>query len=209
METIKAWHFASTDKKLRYGDGRQMRIGRTHKVKGKPELCENGLHASERLIDALQYAPGCYLFEVELSGEFDIGSDKVCATERKYIRGFNAEKLLREFARKQALINLEKIKDYTNDDDYDLIERFLLTGDESIRPAAWSAARSVARSAARSLAWSLAWSVARSVARSAARSAAESAAEAASGPASGSVAWSAADKMLTDMVMEEFKRMGK
>ena len=178
---MKAFWFCNKDRKLGYNDSRSVRTGATHTVTGELELCASGLHASERLIDTLKYAPGPILYLVELSGEILRGEDKVCARKRKYVASFNAEHLLRRFARKQALIHIEKIKPYT--DQYDLIVLYLETGDESIRSAAYLAAYLAA--------WSAAWSAAESAARLAARSAAESAAE------------SAANEMLTQMVREE------
>ena len=80
---------------------------------------------------------------------------------------------IRRFARFCALLNIEIIKPNCGSDDYDLIVKWLNTGDESIRSAAWAAAESAA-----------AWSAARAAAESAARSAAESAAR--------SAAWAAA-----------------
>lgn len=76
---MKAWHFCSIDKKLGYGDSRQIQSGRTIKVKfpntnnngdifSLPTLCESGLHASVRLLDALKYAPGPIICRVELGG---------------------------------------------------------------------------------------------------------------------------------------------
>ena len=146
---MKAFYFSETNKKLRYGDNRQIRKGRTHKVKCKPVLCKSGLHGSERLIDALRYAPGEYLWLVELGGEVIKGDDKAVATERKYIDGFDATELLREFARKQALISIEKVKPYCSKKDYDLIVEYLETGSDNIRSAAESAAWSAAWSAVR------------------------------------------------------------
>ena len=144
---MKAFYFSATDKKLRHGDGRQIRKGRTHKVKGALEMCGHGLHASVRAIDALTYAPGTYLWVVELGGEIIHGDEKVVASERTYIHGFNSDKLLREFARGQALINIEKIKPYTNAENYKLIVAYLTMGDVS-KMATASAAASAARSAA-------------------------------------------------------------
>ena len=103
-------YFARKERKLRYGDNRTIRIGRTHKVKPPIKLCERGLHASKRPMDALEYAPGPILYLVELSGEIIHGDDKSVATERTYLSGFDATELLREFARKQALIMLAKLQ---------------------------------------------------------------------------------------------------
>jgi len=141
---MKAWYFSKKEKKLAHGDNRQIQKGRTHKVKGQIEPCRRGLHASKRLIDALSYAPGPYIWRVEMSGNIISECDKLCASERTYIQGFDATVLFRKFARKQALINIEKIKPYTGTDSYDLIVEYLKTGNEDIRSAAWSAARSAA-----------------------------------------------------------------
>ena len=137
------YYFSPLDKKLRYDDNRVIRKGLTHKVKGDIILCENGLHASMKPLDALQYAPSSYLWIVKLSGEVVHSDNKSVASERKYLYGFNADKLLREFARKQALINIEKIKPYT--DQYDLIIEYLNTGNKGLMAATWSAAESAAQ----------------------------------------------------------------
>jgi len=213
---MKAFYFSRKDKRLRYGDNRTIRTGLTHKVKGEIKLCNNGLHASVRLIDALKYAPDSYLWLVDVPSGCHVGKDKLCGSSRTYLSGFNAEKLLREFARKQALINIEKIKPYCPKKDYETILYFLNTGEgstaaaRSARFASRSAARSASRSAAES-AWSAAesaaWSAAESAAwsaRSASRSAAESARSAWSArSAAWSAAWSTANDMLTGMVREK------
>jgi hypothetical protein len=54
-EIIQAWHF--TRATLR--DGRPLpKDGEWLIHDGKAIMCESGLHASRRVIDALQYAPG-------------------------------------------------------------------------------------------------------------------------------------------------------
>jgi len=139
---MKAYYFAPNDNKLRYGDNREIVIGKMHTIKGIPKLCETGLHGSVKALDALKYAPGDMLYIVDITRNLDIGDDKICGQRRKYIIGFNTEKMLREFARKQALINIEKIKPYTKE--YDLILQWLKTGEEDIQYAAWYAAESAA-----------------------------------------------------------------
>ena len=188
---MRAFYFSETSKKLRHGDNRQIRRGRTHKVKCEPVLCKSGLHASERLVDALKYAPGPYLWLVELGGEIVQGDDKVVGTERTYVDGFDVTDLLREFGRKQALINIERLYNYCPKKDYDLIVEYLKTGDEDIRSTAESAAWSTARSAAGTAAWDAA-GAARSAAYAAARSAARS-------------AWAAAEPAANDMLMKMVK----
>ena len=96
---MKAWHFVQPDKRLGYDDNRIIRVGRTYKVKGKPVLCEHGLHASVRLIDALNYAPSAILTRVELGGEIIKGDDKIVATERTVLWMGDITDLLHRFAR--------------------------------------------------------------------------------------------------------------
>jgi len=180
IKPIKAYYFAKEDRQLRYKDNRHIRIGRTHKVDGPPILCEHGLHGSIKALDALHYAPGPILYQVELSGQLDIGDDKIAATERKYLKSFDATDLLREFARRQAMINITKIKPYCSAKDYDLIVDWLETGNEEIREAARSAAE-------------------------AAYSAAEAAARAAADAAAWVAAEAAANEMLEEMIENHFK----
>lgn len=202
---MKAYYFSAADKRLRYGDNRLIKTGITHKVNGDLKLCHHGLHASRRIIDAVGYALSAHLWKVELGGEIVEGEDKVCATERTYLAGCDLTKVLRQFARKAALINIEKIKPYCSADDYSLIMRWLETGDNSIRsataPAAWLAA-SAARSAGNSEARHAAWSVA-SAARPAASSAAWSAADLAA--LSGSSTYSGLNDLLTSMLPKRMR----
>ena len=123
---------------------------------------------------------------------------------------------LRGFARKQALVNIDKIVDYCTKEEYDTILDWLHNGEGrsaaesaaesaawSARSAAWSAAESAAwsaRSAAESAAWSAAWS-----ARSAAWSAAESAAWSARSAARS--AWSAAESAAREEQTKELRQM--
>lgn len=166
---MRAWYFATEERKLRYGDNRSIVVGETHTVDPeKLKLCAYGLHASTRLIDALRYAPGSILYEVELSGKILDGKDKVCASERTYLREIDCTEIIKEFTRKQALISIDKIKVYCIEIDYNIILQWLNTGDSNIKEAARAAASSVVKSA--SSAAKSASSAARS-ASSAARSA--------------------------------------
>ena len=147
---MKAYYFSSKDRKLRYGDNRPIVVGETHTIstEEKPlELCSWGLHASVKALDALKYAPGPMLYIVELGGDVLEGEDKVCAESRTYLAELDATELLRTFACKQALINIEKIKPYCAEVEYNTVINYLTTGNKSLR--ADSAARS-ADSAARS-----------------------------------------------------------
>jgi hypothetical protein len=174
-------------------------------------MCESGLHASATPYDALQYAPGQLLHQVELDGIADTHADKVVAKRRKIVATIDATTLLRAFARKQALsvIHLWGCPAIT--------KQYLETGEESIRSAAdaaWSAAYAArsavyaARSAAGSAA-DAAWSEAYAAyaadaadAADAAWSAARSAADAA-----WSAAWSEAREQFDAMVEAAFNAL--
>lgn len=89
------WHFT---KGMRLRDGTPLEAGRLYIVTGPLIMCERGLHASVRAIDALRYAPGCMLSRVELGGELLTDTDKACATERRVLWCADATRTLREFA---------------------------------------------------------------------------------------------------------------
>ena len=166
------WHFSEANKCLRYQDGRKIVAGETLKVDGPLRMCDHGLHACRRLIDAARYAPGPYVWFVELSGEVQHGDDKSVATERTAMWGYDATEVLRAFSRRVALDAVQKYWDETKFGAFpEVVKKWLETGDESLRSAAESAARSAARSAAEAAAEAAAWYAAESAAASAARSA--------------------------------------
>lgn len=175
------WWFSGTDHKLGYGDGREAAIGVTHAVAGPIELCEKGLHASPRALDALQYASGPCAWLVGLGGSVLDGDDKSCATERTYIAGgSDTTEVLRAFARRVALdvAHLWSMPEIVRD--------YLETGDESMRTAARDAAKASASDATNAAAWNAAWSAAYNAASAAATS---DAASAATWAAARAVAW--------------------
>ena len=159
---MKAWYFSGLDCMLRYGDGRIIKAGETHTVECRPILCEQGLHGSVKPLDAIQYAPGPMVWRVELSGDLDIGDDKIAALERKYLWGYDATHVLRKFARLCALdvIHLWNAPD--------VVVRYLKTGDESLREAVRATEWEAVRAAVRATEWA-----ARATAREAARAAGE------------------------------------
>ena len=145
---MKAWYFSKTDKKLRYGDDREIAIGVTHEIEGTPILCNRGLHGSRLLLDALYAAPGSVIWRVELSGEMDVGFDKIAAQKRTYLSGgIDISDVLRKFARLCAL-DVAHLWDVP-----DVVIQFLKTGDESLRSAAQTAAQAAAQDAA----WTAYW----------------------------------------------------
>ena len=172
---MKAWYFSNGDRRLRNGDGREIRIGETHAVSGDIELCSHGLHASKKLIDAIYYAPGNIVYRVEMWGKVEEGGDKVVAQKRTYLSGgIDVSETLRKFARMCALDVIDMWEAP------DIVIRYLKTGDKSIRDAAYGATLAAAPGDARD------------AAMAAALDAAPSAALAAALDATSAAAWSSA-----------------
>src|SRR3990172_11393216 len=92
------WHFLPADGRLGWGSCEVVEAGRTYRAKGPLVLCENGMHASRRAIDALPYAPGPVVSRVELLGERLDAADKACARERSVLWLAGATPVLHEFA---------------------------------------------------------------------------------------------------------------
>ena len=168
---MKAWHFVGDT--LRGGspipaDGKLL-----HHT-GSVAICRSGLHASERIIDALTYAPGNIICRVECGGIVDTQSDKLVCRERTILWRIDGEELVREFARKCALDVIHLW------DAPQIVIDFLQTGDPKLQAAAEAAAW--AAGAAGDAAW--------------AAGDAEAAAGAAAGDAgaaAGDAAWAAGD----------------
>jgi len=192
---MKAWHFLANDKRLGYKDGRLVQVGETYRYKGiEPiALCRCGMHGSERIIDALQYANGYIICKVELGGQIIKGDDKVVATERKVLAMIDGEKVLRKFACMCAMDVLPKNAP-------EIVVQYLKTQDESIRDAARYAARYAAWGAVRCATWDAAWCAARDAAWYAARDAARYAAWGAAWDAARDAARDAQNRRLTRMV---------
>lgn len=162
MTEVYGWHFARADRRLGYGDGRKFRKGQTLRVTGTPVLCEFGLHASPRAIEALSYAPGPIACYVRLSGEVVGPSadnpDKMAATERTVIAWVDSTPILREFIRdtliyrQPFIVSLLKKANLT--EQAHAIERVSMTtaSFEDIR-VAFAAAGDAAWDAARVAAW--------------------------------------------------------
>jgi len=144
--TVIGWWFSCT-KTLPHDDGRRIALGRTHTATGKIVPCENGLHASCNILDALQYAPGPILWRVRASGTIVKLSDKLACSSRTYIAGgLDCSATLRHFARLCAL-DVVHLWDAPP-----VVVRYLRTGDDSIRAAARAAACTVACTATRAAA---------------------------------------------------------
>lgn len=163
---VLAWHFVGAA--LR--DGSPIPAdGVTLKFSGRLELCASGFHASRRLIDALQYAPGGTLCRVECGGTIEEGGDKLVCRQRTILWRVDSTDFLRLFARQCALdvLHLWNAPD--------VVRQYLETGNEKLRAAAGAAARAAAWYAA----WDAVWDAARAAAWYAAGDAARAAAGAA------------------------------
>jgi predicted TIM-barrel fold metal-dependent hydrolase len=128
-------------------DNRIVTVGEPVTVEGEPILCEHGLHASARIIDALEYCPvgNVALCRVTLGGTVIHGDDKSVASERTITAILPAEKtnaLLQDFARWCALQVIDLW------DAPDVVRQYLTTGDESLSEAAREAAAAKASDAA-------------------------------------------------------------
>ena len=166
----QGWHFLPETRRLRYGSHQVVKPDAWINVEGELRMCEWGLHASKRPIDALTYAPGPIVCRVELRGDLQHEDDKSVGRERRVVWMAGATETLRDFARRCAL-DVAHLWDAP-----EVVLQYLETGDESIRAAARDAARAAARDAA----------------GDAARAAAGAAAWAAGGAAARDAAWAAA-----------------
>lgn len=136
---MKAWHF--TADKLR--DGRPIPdIGVRLEHEGPLVVCQSGLHASVRIIDALQYAPGELIHRVECGGDRHEDDDKIVCRQRTILWTVDGGTVLRDFARHCALDVIHLW------DAPDVVREYLETGSEELRAAAWAAAWAAARGAA-------------------------------------------------------------
>lgn len=54
------WHFLPADMKLKYGDGRKAEVGKALSIPKdtKPWVCNEGMHASEKIHNAAQFKVG-------------------------------------------------------------------------------------------------------------------------------------------------------
>ena len=142
------WHFiANTDGIDKLRDGTTApKDGKWLKYDGKLIMCERGLHFSRLPHEALQYAPGATLCLVEVGGEVIMGDDKGVCSRRRIIARMDATELLRFHARMCALSVSHLWAE--QDDPQDTVLEWLMTGDETLRDAAWGAAWGAARDAA-------------------------------------------------------------
>ncbi len=186
-----AWHFLRLKDGvpvLRDGVTPAPALGEWLDHPGPVRICESGLHASWRVIDALKYLEweGAVACLVEVEGVAAEQDDKLACSRRRIVAIADADDILRTFAREQALLVIHLW------DAPPVVREFLETGREDLRAAAWAAARDAAWAAARAAAWAAAWDAAWAAARAAARAAAWDA------------AWAAAHQSASDLLESMF-----
>jgi hypothetical protein len=173
------WHFLRYDRRMQFAPWTLVEAGKTYTAVGELGLCENGLHASFRAMDALKYAPGCIVCRVSLSGERQVDSDKVCARSRTVLWLADAGLTLHEFAcllAEQTLVRAAAAGHKTDPRSLAAVaaKRAWLRqeiSDEALdeaREAAWAAARATYRGTEAAIAEAAARNAARNSARSAA-----------------------------------------
>lgn len=128
---IDAWHFVG----ITLRDGRHVPAdGVTLCHDGPLVPCEQGLHGSERIIDALGYATADTICKVRLGGTVIRDLDMITATRRTILWCVDVETELRAFARWCALQVLPLW------DAPDVMRLYLETGDETLRADAFTEA---------------------------------------------------------------------
>jgi hypothetical protein len=166
-DTWEGWHFLRQDGKLAYYadnpnsmDGVVVKPGMVFEVEGEIIPCVNGLHASKRALDALDYAPGPIVTRVQLDGQIVVEGDKAAASKRRVLWMADATRTLHLFTclcAEEALNSIRKRGLQVDPRSERAIEvkRLWLDGkatDDELAAAwsaAWDAALSAASSAAR------------------------------------------------------------
>src|SRR5690606_22275637 len=124
---VFAWHFVGAA--LR--DGRAVPPDGEWLVhEGDVEMCISGLHASRKVIDALNYAPGSTICRVVVADVVIDECHKLVARRRAILWRVDTDDLLRKFAR-QAALSVIHLWDAP-----EVVRRYLETGDETLKDAA-------------------------------------------------------------------------
>jgi len=213
---MKAWHFLQNSGKLRDGT-KPPPDGVWLEYPGIRRICESGLHASIKPLDALGYSPGNIVCRVEVDTFQMITRDyKINVCRRKIIWRYNASEVLHHFA---CLCALDVIELWPAPE---IVRKYLRTRDPELRAeagdASWAAscddwasdrasdrasARKAAREAAREAVRDSFWQSAYYSARGAVSWAASGAASwAAFGASVGEAVMNAQNKRLTRMLTE-------
>ena len=148
-QPIYAWHF--TDGwKLR--DDQPLVIGKTYHVDGPLKICNHGLHASIKIMDALHYAPGNIVSYVECSGDIIFDDEKLVCRNRKVIAALDIKRQLHESACEFAIAAL-LLADADIPESWNAIETKYAWLDGYATDQKLAAAKDAAWAAARNAAW--------------------------------------------------------
>ena len=220
---MKVWKFLEADRRLGYGDGRLVTVGKTLTVQGEVRLCERGIHGSVVARDALWYAPGSVVVRGDAGGMIDTGIDNLACAEFIPLAIVDAAETLRHFARLCAL-DVAHLWSPAPD-----TVRFLRTGDPTLRQAAfrdassaaWAArteeaVQAAARTAAQAAVHAAAWAAAATAMAAGAAQAAAMAAGAAAACQAKAIAQARAEikgkqarrleRMLRELIRQETKQ---
>lgn len=133
---VLAWHFVNAA----FRDGSAVPAdGERLEHPGDITICVSGLHASERILDALKYAPGNTICRVACDDVAGRQDDKLVCRVRTIEWRLDGEELLRDFARRVAL-DVAGLWEMPAE-----VRKFLETGNENLRVAARAAAREASR----------------------------------------------------------------
>jgi hypothetical protein len=161
-DVVLGWHFIRQEAKLGYGDGREVRPSTTLSVGVQPRLWHGGLHCSERVIDALRYAPSSKLSRVAVWGDLDCATDKCCGRYRHVFWLVDIENLLWRWLCDSAEMRLDQEPELQRSPDprsRDALtaRREWLRGGHVDLASARSAAFEAARERGTIAAWEAAW----------------------------------------------------
>ena len=210
-DSMLGWHFLAEDRRLLYGSKEIVEAGQTYTASGPLVMCQNGMHACKRPIDALPYAPGPIVCRVRLRGEMIHDTIKSVARSRQVLWMADATGLLHEFAfsiATHALLSAEAQHILVCPESWQALtvktrwlkgqatDKELDAARAAARAAAGAATRAAARDAAGAAAGDAAWDAAWVAARAATRAAARAAA----GAAAWAAAWAALNLQLETML---------
>ena len=76
---MKTYLWKSMEKNLKSAYGKiNWKVGEWQKIKGDLCMCDNGFHASEKILDSMSYVHMEILAKVEVRGDVKKQSDKQC-----------------------------------------------------------------------------------------------------------------------------------
>ena len=96
-KTYLGWHFLKDDLTASCGSEPAWRDGETRTLEGKPILCQHGYHASQTLLQVLNYINGDCICRVRLSGIVSQDTDKMVGQSRTLLWHLTPEQTKRVF----------------------------------------------------------------------------------------------------------------